>query len=152
MLATTGEAGRDGDAFSYEVKWDDWRAMVYIDHGLRVRTRTGGRVSDCLPELTGLVDALEGHRVILDGELVACVDGKVDLLPLRAQNDGCRARGPLGCQRGPRQSSQISSDTLTATASTSSAGCQSGRSAPQCWSYEEASDHVRIKRRDLPPL
>ncbi len=48
---------------------------MYIDRSLRVRTRTSRQVSDSLPELTGLVDALDGHRVILDGELVACRDG-----------------------------------------------------------------------------
>jgi bifunctional non-homologous end joining protein LigD len=35
-------------------------------------------VNDSLPELTGLVDALDGHRVIVDGELVACPGGAVD--------------------------------------------------------------------------
>jgi bifunctional non-homologous end joining protein LigD len=55
---------------------------VYIDRGLRVRTRTGRQVSDSLPELAGLVDALAGHRVTLDGELVACPAGKVDFYAL----------------------------------------------------------------------
>ena len=45
-----GEMGRDG-----------WWAVVYIDRGLRVRTLTGREVSDSLSELTGLVDALDGH-------------------------------------------------------------------------------------------
>jgi ATP-dependent DNA ligase len=52
--------------------------MAYVDGGLGVRTRTGRQVSDSLPELAGLVDALAGHCLILDGELVACPDGKVD--------------------------------------------------------------------------
>jgi hypothetical protein len=82
MLATTGQPGRDPEAWSWEVKWDGWRALVYIDEGLRVRARTGRQVSDSLPELTGLVDALAGRKVILDGELVACPDGKVDFYAL----------------------------------------------------------------------
>jgi bifunctional non-homologous end joining protein LigD len=82
MLATTGQPGGDPGAFSYEVKWDGWRAMVYVDGGLRVRTRTGRQVSDSLPELLGLVDALDGHRVILDGELVAISNLKVDFYAL----------------------------------------------------------------------
>jgi bifunctional non-homologous end joining protein LigD len=45
--------------------------LVYVDATLRVRTRTGRQVSDALPELTGLVDSLDGHNIILDGELVA---------------------------------------------------------------------------------
>ena len=35
----------------WECKWDGWRALVYIDGSLRVRTRTGRQVSDSLPEL-----------------------------------------------------------------------------------------------------
>ena len=35
-----------------------------------------------LPELAGLVDALGGRTVILDGELVACPDGVVDFYTL----------------------------------------------------------------------
>jgi bifunctional non-homologous end joining protein LigD len=65
-----------------ECKWDGWRALVYIDGEVRVRTRTGRQVADSLPELTGLVDAVDGHRVILDGELVACRDGAVDFYSL----------------------------------------------------------------------
>jgi hypothetical protein len=42
--------------------------VVYIDRGLRVRTRTGREVSDSLPELTGLVDALDGHAPWLGAE------------------------------------------------------------------------------------
>jgi hypothetical protein len=78
MLAMTGVPGGDQTLWCSEAKWDGWRALVYIDHGLRVRTRTGRQVSDSLSELGGLADALDGHRVILDGELVACLDGVVD--------------------------------------------------------------------------
>jgi bifunctional non-homologous end joining protein LigD len=60
----------------------DQRALVYIDKGLHVRTRTGRQVNDSLPELAGLVDAYDGRHAILDGELVACPDGKVDFYAL----------------------------------------------------------------------
>ena len=82
MLATTGDPGGDPTRWCTEAKWDGWRAMVYVDQRLRVRTRTGRQVSDSLPELTGLVDALDGHTGILDGELIACPDGKVDFYVL----------------------------------------------------------------------
>ena len=83
MLATTGKpAGENHGGWSFEVKWDGWRALAYIDGGPRVRTRTGRQVSDSLPELTGLIGALDGHRVILDGELVASPDGEVDFYAL----------------------------------------------------------------------
>jgi bifunctional non-homologous end joining protein LigD len=82
MLATTGQPGGDQAFWSWEVKWDGWRALVYLDSGLRVRTRTGRQVSDSLPELGGLADALRGRSLILDGELVACPGGAVDYYAL----------------------------------------------------------------------
>jgi bifunctional non-homologous end joining protein LigD len=82
MLATNGEPQGDMELWSVEAKWDGWRALVYIDGSLRVRTRSGRQVSDSLPELTGLVEALDGHSVVLDGELVACTDQVVDFYAL----------------------------------------------------------------------
>jgi bifunctional non-homologous end joining protein LigD len=94
MLATTGQPTGDQQRWIFETKWDGWRALVYIDSGLRVRTRTGRQVSDSLPELAGLVDALEGRSAILDGELMACPDGKVDFYSLapRMSHTGRAAR------------------------------------------------------------
>jgi bifunctional non-homologous end joining protein LigD len=82
MLAATGQPARELSEWSVEVKWDGRRALVYLDGDLRVRTRTGRLVADSLPELAGLVDAVDGHRAILDGELLACPHGKVDIYAL----------------------------------------------------------------------
>jgi hypothetical protein len=61
----TGEPGGHAARSCAEAKWDGWRALVYIEGGIRVLIRVGRQVSDCVPELSGLVDALAGHRVIL---------------------------------------------------------------------------------------
>ena len=63
MLATTGQSGAIQPLG--EVKWDGWRALVYVNAGLPVRTRTGCEVTTSPSELTGLVEALDGHRAIL---------------------------------------------------------------------------------------
>jgi bifunctional non-homologous end joining protein LigD len=99
MLATSGQPASDQvAAWSWETKWDGWGALVYVDGGLRVRTRTSRQVSDSLPELTGLVGALADHSVILDGELVACRDGGVDFYALapRMLHTGRMARWAAG--------------------------------------------------------
>jgi ATP-dependent DNA ligase len=51
-------------------------------------------VSASLPELEGLIDALNGHSAVLDGELVACGDGAVDFYALapRMMHSGGTAR------------------------------------------------------------
>jgi bifunctional non-homologous end joining protein LigD len=94
MLASTGVPTRHPEAFAWEAKWDGWRALVYIDQGLKVRTRSGRQVSDSLPELAGMVDALDGRSAILDGELIACQDGAVSFYQLapRMMHTGRMAR------------------------------------------------------------
>jgi len=54
-----------------EPKFDGWRTIVEIDSTVRVWTRRGHELTDRLPELQPLVDALNGHTAVLDGELVA---------------------------------------------------------------------------------
>jgi bifunctional non-homologous end joining protein LigD len=82
MLMSVGTPGRSPERWCSEVKFDGWRALVYIEPGLKVRTPSGRQVSDSLPELAGLVDALGGRPAILDGELIARVDGAVDFYQL----------------------------------------------------------------------
>src|SRR6187551_3318182 len=55
-----------GPGWSYEVKWDGFRALVSTVDGLRVRSRRGWNMTELLPELRGLPPGL-----VLDGELVA---------------------------------------------------------------------------------
>lgn len=72
MLATAGPIVGDDDDWAYEPKLDGWRAVVTVFGGqVVVRTRTGRAVTDALPALRGLTDALDGREAVLDGELVA---------------------------------------------------------------------------------
>src|SRR3954466_9966879 len=65
MLAKSGRIPtRTG--WSYEVKWDGFRAIVATDRGLRVRSRRGWDMTPMLSEFANL----RPHG-IYDGELVA---------------------------------------------------------------------------------
>jgi bifunctional non-homologous end joining protein LigD len=55
-----------GAAWSFELKWDGFRAIVATEDGLRVRSRRGWDMTPVLPELAALPTG-----VVLDGELVA---------------------------------------------------------------------------------
>jgi bifunctional non-homologous end joining protein LigD len=55
-----------GSEWSFELKWDGFRAIVSTEDGLRVRSRRGWSMAELLPELRGLPTGL-----VLDGELVA---------------------------------------------------------------------------------
>jgi bifunctional non-homologous end joining protein LigD len=55
-----------GSGWSFELKWDGFRAIVSTEDGLRVRSRRGWNMTTVLPELGALPSGL-----VLDGELVA---------------------------------------------------------------------------------
>jgi bifunctional non-homologous end joining protein LigD len=55
-----------GSGWSFELKWDGFRALVSTEDGMRVRSRRGWNMTQVLPELRGLPAGL-----VLDGELVA---------------------------------------------------------------------------------
>ena len=55
-----------GSAWSFELKWDGFRALVSTEDGFTVRSRRGWNMTSVLPELRGLSAGL-----VLDGELVA---------------------------------------------------------------------------------
>jgi bifunctional non-homologous end joining protein LigD len=65
MLARPGPLP-SGSGWTYELKWDGFRAVVSTEDGLRVRSRRGWNMTPVLPELRALPPGL-----VLDGELVA---------------------------------------------------------------------------------
>ena len=65
MLAKPGPMPT-GPGWSYEVKWDGFRALVSTIAEQQVRSRRGWNMTEALPELRALPEGL-----ILDGELVA---------------------------------------------------------------------------------
>ena len=65
MLARTGPLPT-GSGWSFELKWDGFRAVVSTEEGLRVRSRRGFNMTPTVPELRKMPASL-----VLDGELVA---------------------------------------------------------------------------------
>jgi bifunctional non-homologous end joining protein LigD len=71
MLATLGSLPTE-EEWGYEFKWDGVRAIAYVDgDDLRLVTRNKVEVTHMYPELDALRTVLAGHRVVLDGEVVA---------------------------------------------------------------------------------
>src|SRR3954469_22032447 len=68
MLAST-RPPRVAAEWAFEPKLDGWRALVYVDQDVTVRTRTGRDITDRVENLQALMDL--GRRLVLDGELVA---------------------------------------------------------------------------------
>jgi bifunctional non-homologous end joining protein LigD len=73
MLATAGTVLPRGEGWAYEFKWDGVRALGEISaRGVRLFSRAGNEITTAYPELA----ALARGDAVLDGEIVAFVDGR----------------------------------------------------------------------------
>src|SRR3954465_12515283 len=68
MLASTQPPTAGAD-WAFEPKLDGWRALIYVDGAVTVRTRTSRDISEYVDNLQALAEL--GRRLVLDGELVA---------------------------------------------------------------------------------
>ena len=75
MRATLGQLPADDDGWAYEIKWDGYRTLAFVDAD-RVRLQSSNLhdVTGRYPELQALAGELGAQRVILDGELVVVDD------------------------------------------------------------------------------
>ena len=83
--------------YSYEIKWDGIRAIVFVENGrLRAQSRNLLDLTNQYPELWALAASLKGRRAILDGEIVA-LDSRglpsFELLQNRMGVTGKKVRG-----------------------------------------------------------
>jgi bifunctional non-homologous end joining protein LigD len=61
----------DDDCRGNEIKWDGYRMIAFVEAGqVRLQTRNLLDATAQFPELSGLGEALAGHKVVLDGEIV----------------------------------------------------------------------------------
>ena len=74
MKATLGSLPT-GDGWAFEIKWDGYRTLAFIENGAtRLQSTSGRDVSDRWPELGRLADALNARSAIVDAELVVLDD------------------------------------------------------------------------------
>lgn len=84
MLATATSILPTGADWAYEFKWDGVRALVDVtEAGVRIRSRAGNDVTAAYPEIAALAD--EVGDALLDGEIVAFVDGRPSFERLQAR-------------------------------------------------------------------
>jgi bifunctional non-homologous end joining protein LigD len=61
----------DDDCRGNEIKWDGYRMIAFVEAGrVRLQRRNLLDATAQFPELGGLGEALAGHKVVLDGEIV----------------------------------------------------------------------------------
>jgi bifunctional non-homologous end joining protein LigD len=72
MLATLIDKPFDGDEWLYEVKWDGYRAVAFLDgKSVRLVSRNQNDLTSAYPELHELPQWIKAKTAILDGEIVA---------------------------------------------------------------------------------
>jgi bifunctional non-homologous end joining protein LigD len=78
MLAESIEEPFDGKDWLFEIKWDGYRAVTFIENGkARLVSRNQNDLTPRYPELRELPKSLKAKTAILDGEVVALdADGR----------------------------------------------------------------------------
>src|SRR5580698_6336674 len=94
MLAESVETAFDGDDWLFEVKWDGYRAVAFLDNGkVRLVSRNQNDLTPRYPELNDLAQFVKCKTAILDGEVVALDDEGRASFSLMQQRTGFRPGG-----------------------------------------------------------
>jgi bifunctional non-homologous end joining protein LigD len=91
MLAISIEKPFDNPEWLFEIKWDGYRAVAFIQKGqTRLVSRTQNDLTNEFPELHDLGTYLRAQNAILDGEVVALDDEGRPSFSLMQQRTGLR--------------------------------------------------------------
>lgn len=84
MLAVSSEPF-NSDGHLFEVKWDGYRSLAYLEQGTVLRSRNLIDLTGKFPELTGLHRKVKQLPAILDGEIVVFEKGKPSFAGLQSR-------------------------------------------------------------------
>jgi bifunctional non-homologous end joining protein LigD len=100
MLATPVNEPFDGAEWLFEIKWDGYRAIAFIEDGkLRLVSRNQNDLTPRYPELKDLAKSVKAKTAILDGEVVALDDQGRASFSLMQQRTGFRPGGKRAATR-----------------------------------------------------
>jgi DNA ligase D-like protein (predicted ligase) len=86
MLATVAKEPFDDDAWTFEIKLDGYRCLAYVTKDeCYLDSRNGKPLLPRFPRLSAMSAGLRASSALLDGEIVAVKDGKVDFSYLRTE-------------------------------------------------------------------
>ena len=101
MLATPTEHPFDSPDWLFEIKWDGYRAVAFIEGGkVRLVSRNQNELTPQYPELITLPKFVSAKTAVLDGEVVALDDEGRPSFSLMQQRTGFRARGHRTTPKG----------------------------------------------------
>jgi bifunctional non-homologous end joining protein LigD len=100
MLAESIEKPFDDPDWLFEIKWDGYRAIAFIENGkVRLVSRNQNELTARYPELKDMPEFVKAKTAILDGEVVALdVDGRASF-SLMQQRTGFRPGGKRAAEK-----------------------------------------------------
>jgi bifunctional non-homologous end joining protein LigD len=94
MLATSIDKPFDGPEWLFEIKWDGYRAVAFLENGkVRLVSRNQNELTPRYPELKDLPQFVKAKTAILDGEVVALDEQGRASFSLMQQRTGFRPGG-----------------------------------------------------------
>jgi bifunctional non-homologous end joining protein LigD len=100
MLATVIEKPFDDPDWLFEIKWDGYRAVAFIDNGkARLVSRNQNELTPRYPELRDLPKFINAKTAILDGEVVVLDEKGRSSFSLMQQRTGIRSHGRQAAPR-----------------------------------------------------
>jgi bifunctional non-homologous end joining protein LigD len=100
MLAESVEQPFDGAEWLFEIKWDGYRAVAFIDAGkVRLVSRHQNDLTARYPELKDLPKFVHARNAILDGEVVALDEEGRASFSLMQQRTGFRPGGRRAAEK-----------------------------------------------------
>jgi len=100
MLATSVDEPFDGPDWLFEIKWDGYRAIAFIENAkLRLVSRNQNELTPRFPELKDLPKFIHAKTAILDGEVVALDEEGRASFSLMQQRTGFRPGGRRGAAK-----------------------------------------------------
>jgi len=94
MLATSVEKPFDDPEWLFEIKWDGYRAVSFLEDGkVRLVSRNQNELTGEFPELRELSQLIKAKNAVLDGEVVALDEQGRASFSLMQQRTGIRKGG-----------------------------------------------------------
>ena len=94
MLAESIDKPFDGKDWLFEIKWDGYRAVAFIENGkVRLVSRNQNELTGRYPELKDLPQFIKAKNAIVDGEVVALDEDGKPSFSLMQQRTGFRPHG-----------------------------------------------------------
>lgn len=101
MLASLCDEPFDDPNWLFEIKWDGYRAVAFLENGdVRLVSRNHNDLTARFSELRGLAESLQAKNAILDGEVVVLDDQGRPSFSLMQQRTGLRSHGRQTTPRG----------------------------------------------------